>query len=145
LFDVIHEAYVFLGHPRDVRTHKNHIDNVWWGCTEEAIKFYRNSCPECCQKSKQTLSDNFDQLKLIYSETIGCRAQVNLVDFSRNPDGIYKWAMCYVDHHSGFCHVACLPNKEAVTCGSALVPILVTAVMPEILHATTVVSSLINV
>jgi hypothetical protein len=40
----------------------------------------------------------------------------------------------YVDHHSGFCHAACLPNKEAVTGGNALIPIVVTAVMPEILH-----------
>jgi hypothetical protein len=134
LFDVIHEAHAFLGHPRDIRTHKNHIDNVWWGCTEEAIKIYRNLCPECLRKSRQTFPDNVDQLKFIYSETIGCRAQVDLVDFSRNPDGIYKWVMRYVDHHSGFCHVACLPNKEAVTCGNALVPILATAVMPEILH-----------
>ncbi len=39
-----------------------------------------------------------------------------------------------MDHHGGFCHVDCLPNKEAVTCGKALIPILVTAVMPKMLH-----------
>jgi hypothetical protein len=61
LFDVIHEAHVFLGHPRDVRIHNNHIDNMWWGCTEEAIKFYRNLCPECLRKSKQAGPDNLDQ------------------------------------------------------------------------------------
>jgi hypothetical protein len=138
LFDVIHEAHVFFGHTRDVRFHKNHTDNVWWGCMEEAKKIYRNLCPECLRKLKQTLPDNLDQLKFIYSETIGCRAQVDLIDFSRKPDGIYKWVMCYVDHHSGFCHLACLPNKEDVTCGNALVPILATAVMPEILHTINV-------
>ncbi len=47
LSDVIHEVHVLLGHPRDVRTHKNHIDNVWWGCTEKAITIYRNLRPEC--------------------------------------------------------------------------------------------------
>ncbi len=46
LFDVIHEVHVFLGHPRDVRTHKDHIHNLWWGCTEEARKIYRNLCPK---------------------------------------------------------------------------------------------------
>jgi hypothetical protein len=30
--------------------------------------------------------------------------------------------------------VACLPNKEAVTCGNALIPMLATAVMAEKLH-----------
>ncbi len=63
---------------------------------------------------------------------------MDLVDFSRIPDGIYKWVMHYIDHHSGFCHVACLPNKEAVTCGNALFPILATAVISSwcVLHDT---------
>jgi hypothetical protein len=76
--------------------------------------------------SKQRVPDYLYQLKFIYSETIGCHAQVDLVDFSRNLDGIYKWVMCYIDHHSRFCHAACLPNKEAVTCENTLVPILAT-------------------
>ncbi len=53
-----------------------------------------------------------DELKFIYSEIIGCRAQVDLVDFLRRPDGVYKWVLCYVDHHSEFCHVACLPISK---------------------------------
>jgi hypothetical protein len=65
---------------------------------------------------------------------MGCWAQVDLVDFSRRPDGVYQWVLHYVDHQSGFCHVDCLPNKEATTCGNDLMPISATAVMPEILH-----------
>jgi hypothetical protein len=37
LFDIIHETHMHLGHPRDVRSHKTHIDNLWWGCTEDSI------------------------------------------------------------------------------------------------------------
>jgi hypothetical protein len=71
LFDVIHEAHIFLGHPRDLRPHKNRIDNVWWGCTEDVIEVVRNLCPECLWKSKQALPDDIHQLKFIFSETNG--------------------------------------------------------------------------
>jgi hypothetical protein len=58
LFDVIHEAHIYSGHPRDAGTHKNHIDNVCVvGCSEKAIEIYR-SCPECLQKTKPTNQTN---------------------------------------------------------------------------------------
>ncbi len=41
-------------------------------------------------------------LKTIISETIGSRAQVDLIDYTQKPDEDFKWVLCYVDHHSGF-------------------------------------------
>jgi hypothetical protein len=40
-------------------------------------------------------------LKMIISETIGSRAQVDLIDYTQKPDEDFKWVLCYVDHHSG--------------------------------------------
>jgi hypothetical protein len=134
LFDIIHDTHLHLAHARDPRPHKTHIDKVWWGVTERAIQVYIGICPECLRKHKPVMPNNLKQLKFIFSETIGSRAQADLIDYSRKPDGPYKWVLRYVDHHSGFAHVASLPNKEAKTVGKALVKILATAVLPEILH-----------
>ncbi len=54
--------------------------------------------------------ENLQQLQFIFSETIGSHAQVDLIDFSRRPGGPFKWVLHYVDHHSGFAHVDCLPR-----------------------------------
>ncbi len=47
----------------------------------------------------------------------------------------YKWMLCYVDHLSGFAHVAPLKTKKAAVVGRALVRILSTVVIPEILQS----------
>jgi hypothetical protein len=132
LFEVIHEAHLHLAHARDPRSHKTHIDQMWWGVTEDTIKIYRGICQECLQKTQPVIPENLQQLQFIFSETIGSCARVDLIDFSRRPDGPFKWVLHYVDHHSGFAHVDCLSNKEAIT---VLLKILATAVIPEILHS----------
>ncbi len=57
------------------------------------------------------------------------------MDFCCRPDGEYNWVLQYVDHHSGFAHVGCLPNKKATTVGKSLLTILSTAVTPETLQS----------
>jgi hypothetical protein len=37
---------------------------------------------------------------------------VDLIDFSRRPDGPFKWVLRYVDHHSGFAHVDCYRTRR---------------------------------
>jgi hypothetical protein len=69
LFDIIHETHMHLIHLRDVRSHKTHIDNLWWGCTEDAIKIYRDLCPECLRKAKMSRSKEVQQLQFMFSET----------------------------------------------------------------------------
>ncbi len=135
LFEVIHEAHLHLAHARDSRTHKTHIDQMWWVVTEDAIKIYRGICPECLQKTQPVIPENLQQLQFIFSVTIGSYARVDLIDSSRRPDEPFKWVLHYVDHHSGFAHVDCLPNKEAITVGKSLLNILATAVIPEILQS----------
>jgi hypothetical protein len=90
---------------------------------------------ECLQKTQPVIPKNLQQLQFIFSDTIDSHAQVDLIDFSRRPDGPFKWVLCYVDHHSRFAHVDCLPHKEAITVGKSLLKILATAVIPEILQS----------
>jgi hypothetical protein len=47
----------------------------------------------------------------------------------------YKWILCYVDHLSGFAHVAPLKTKKAAVVRRALVCIMTTTVLPKILNS----------
>ncbi len=135
MFDTIHEAHLHLGHLKDPRTVMNHLDLQVYGIPETAIKLYRDTCPECIRQSRPPKEERMGQLNMIISETIGSRAQVGLVDLSRRPDSDYKYVLRYVDHHSGFSHVAPLVDREAETVGLELVKILSSAVMPDILQS----------
>jgi hypothetical protein len=73
-------------------------------------------------------------LKTIISETIGCRALVDLID-TQKPDGDYEWVLRYVDHHSGFRYVAPSKNKSSKSVGYELLKIFGTAVIPEVLQS----------
>jgi hypothetical protein len=76
---------------------------------------------------------------MIISDTIGSRCQMDLIDYTRRPDmtkdGVFTWILRYVDHFSGFCHVAALKDKSSKSVGNALIRILSTAVLPEILQS----------
>jgi hypothetical protein len=93
LFDIIHDTHLHLAHARDPRPHKTHIDKMWWGVTEWAIQVYIGICPECLRKHKPVMPNNLKQLKFMFSNTIGSRAQTDLIDYSRAPDGPYKWVL----------------------------------------------------
>jgi hypothetical protein len=76
---------------------------------------------------------------MMISDSIGSRAQIDLVDMRRKVDKKYKWILHYVDNHSGFAHVACLKNKRAQTVGKEMSRILSTAVIPEECYNQTMV------
>ena len=139
LFDVIHEAHLFLAHAKDTRITKIHIDSQWWGVPENAIKVYRNLCPQCLRHSRPPAIESLQPLRMIISDTIGSRCQMDLIDYTRHPDmtkdGVFTWILRYVDHFSGFSHVAPLKDKSSRSVGNALMSILSTAVLPEILQS----------
>jgi hypothetical protein len=76
---------------------------------------------------------------MIITDTICSCAQTDLIDYTRHPDvakeGVYTWILRYVDHFSGFSHVAALKDKSSVQVGNALMRILSMAVLPEILQS----------
>ncbi len=81
------------------------------------------------------VGEGLNPLKMIISNTIGVRAQMDLIDYRRKECLGYRWILRYVDHHSGFSHVAALKNKTAKQTGRALGRIMSTAVIPEILQS----------
>ncbi len=110
---------------KDTKITKIHIDSQWWGIPENAIKVYRNLCPQCLRHSRPPAIESVQPLRMIISDTIGPRCQMDLIDYTRRPDmtkdGVFTWILQYVDHFSG-------------SVGNALMSILSTAVLPEILQ-----------
>jgi hypothetical protein len=134
-FDVIHEAHISVSHSIYSRTHKVLIDSNWWGMPENAMKVYISLCPECLSTSRPPVAETLNPLKMIISNTIGKRAQMDLIDYRRRACLGYRWILRLVDHHSGFAHVAPLKRKTAKQTGRALVKILSSACIPEILQS----------
>jgi hypothetical protein len=139
LFDIIHKAHLFLAHAKDSRFTKVHLDGQWWGIPENAVKIYRNLCPQCLRHSRPPAVESLQPLRMIISDTIGSRCQMDLIDYTRRPDmtkdSVFTWILWYVDHFSGFSHVAPLKDESSRSVGNALIRILSTAVLPEILQS----------
>jgi hypothetical protein len=123
VFDIIDGTHAKLGHVRDCRMMYNHINKVWYGVTEKIIKMYRDICPNFLKDSKPPKSESYGPLQMMISDTIGSWAQMDLIDMRRKVGNNYTWILHYVDHHSGFAHVACLKNKKAEMVGKEMVQI----------------------
>ncbi len=80
-FHIIHQTHLKLAHSTYKRTHKTTIDNVWWGLPENSVQIYINLCPDCVQSTKPPVAEQMNPLRMIISKTVGCRAQMDLVDF----------------------------------------------------------------
>ncbi len=135
IFDIIHDVHLTLAHASYSRTHKLMIDKTRWGLPETAIKLYISLCPDCLSTTKVPVGESLNPLKMIISNTIGVRAQKDLIDYRRKECLGYRWILYYVDHHSDFSHVAALKRKTAKQTGRALVRILSIAVISEILQS----------
>ncbi len=135
MFDIIDEAHLHLAHAKGSCTMYNFIGKVWHGITEKVIKVYRDLCPVCLKQTKPSKAESLGQLQIMISDTVGSRAQMYLVDIHRRQVSNYKWILRYVDHHSGYSHIACLRNKKAKTVGLELIQILTAAEIPELLQS----------
>ena len=135
MFDIIHKAHRKLGHPRGSRSQYTHIKGEWYGITEEFVKVYIGLCPTCAS-TRRKITAKQRPLKMILSETIGKRAQMDLIDMSsqQDPDG-YKWILRLIDHLSGHGHVRPLFTKTALECGTAIIQILSSSIDFDILQS----------
>ncbi len=60
---------------------------------------------------------------------------MDLIDYRWKEWKGYKWILRCVDHLSGFAHVAPLKTKKAAVVGRAMICIMSTSVVPEILQS----------
>jgi len=134
VFDVMQSTHESLGHPRDYRKNKYALDELYYKIPEQCVKLFLKLCPLCFPAKKRKAKHQIP-LKMIYSPEFGHRAQIDLIDMTTKSVHGYNYILRYVDHLSGFAHVACTRTKKAEEIGIKLVHILSTAVTPEILQS----------
>jgi hypothetical protein len=111
LFDIVHPThlnFLILLMPVLIRLQLM----MYGGFTRECGASLHKPLPRLCSKHQALVAEQMNPLRMIISKTTGYRAQMDLVDFRRKPDKGYRWNICYVDHHSGFAHVACLKERH---------------------------------
>ena len=113
MFDVIYDAHVGMGHARTARNILNELKNEWFGIIQADVQLVVDLCPNCVGNTSRIRTTQ-TPLKMLFSPTIGHRAQVDLVDMSScETDDGYKWIVRYRDHHSGKCDVGTSKSKTA--------------------------------
>jgi hypothetical protein len=124
MFAIIMSAHQRLSHAKDPRSIIKFIKKYWYGITEEDVKSAVSLCPQCFA-SKPKISAKQMPLKMILSETVGKRAQMDLIDMTsqQDPDG-FCWILRLIDHHSGFGAVRALKSKTSKECAVAVIQIL---------------------
>ena len=134
VFDVMRTIHYSLGHPRDFRKNKVALDEKYFKIPEKCVRLFLQLCPMCFPSKRRT-SKHRVPLKMIFSPEFGHRAQVDLIDMTTKAIYGYNYILRYVDHLSGFAHVACTRTKSAQEVGIKLVHILSTAITPEIFQS----------
>jgi hypothetical protein len=134
IFDVIYNNHESLSHPRDFQKNKFALDEKYYKIPERCVKLFLDLCP-LCFASKKHKAENKVPLKMIISPEFGHRAQIDLINMTTKSVYGYNYILCYVNHLSGFVHVACVKSKQAEEVGIKLCHILSTAVTPEILQS----------
>jgi len=94
-------AHERLVHAQCIWKKKTKIDEEWYGVPEPAVQMFLTLCPECAPTQQITRKSKMSPLKMILSETIGSRAQLDLIDMTSQEHNGYSWVLQYHDHHSG--------------------------------------------
>ncbi|KAL7553303.1 hypothetical protein ACHAWF_017051 [Thalassiosira exigua] len=115
LFDIIARYHVNdQGHARTARTQYIAIKKEFYGIAEKEIQTFIDCCPTC-MASRKKISAKQQPLKMMRSETIGRRVQMDLIDMTSQPDPVTgdKWILRVVDHLSTYGSSDALKAKEA--------------------------------
>jgi hypothetical protein len=124
-----------LSHAKDFKKNKAELDRVWYSIPESCIKLFLNLCPTCYSGSNPTKASKMNPLKFIHSPRVGHRAQIDLIGMESQAYNGYEYILRYIDHLSGFSHVAALKSKAAGPIGMKLIEILSCSIVPEILQS----------
>ena len=137
VFDIIHKCHVHtLGHAKDKRKNKIEINKRWYGVPMSAVEVYLSMCPNCTTGRKISKKCKRQPLKMIFSNRVGQRVQVDLIDMStsENPVTGDNYILRYADHHSAYGHVRPMKGRASATAAKAVVEIISQSVMPSILQ-----------
>jgi hypothetical protein len=61
--------------------------------TETAIRIYHDLCPECVKRGSPSKAEEMAPLQMMISETIGSRAQMDLIDYRQREEYGFKWIL----------------------------------------------------
>jgi hypothetical protein len=135
MFDIILECHIGMGHARTARNILTELKNTWFGITQADVQLVVDLCPTCVGNTSRIRTSQ-TPLKMLFSPTIGHRAQVDLIDMSscETNDG-YKWIVRYRDHHSGKCDVGATKTKTAKEVAPVIIRIMASTLVPSILQS----------
>jgi hypothetical protein len=135
VFDIMLFHHTKLSHARDYAKNKTECDKIWWSIPESCLRLFLNLCPYCFPVRNPSAGDKMQPLKFILTPTVGHRAQIDLINMESKTINGYEYILRYVDHLSGFSHVAVMRTKESEEVGVKLLQIFSTAIIPEILQS----------
>jgi hypothetical protein len=135
IWEIMLKTHQDLAHMRDLRKNKMALDKIYYSIPESCLKQFLALCPICFSARIPMKKSKMNPLKFIFTPRVGHRAQIDLIGMeSVSKDG-YSYILRYVDHLSGFSHIALLRSKESREVGERLIEIISTCIMPEILQS----------
>jgi hypothetical protein len=109
IFDIIYDCHIENQHKgRDITF--NLLAVHYFNITNEVIKIFLKTCPECKAKKHHR---NVEQISEIKAEKT-LRVQIELIDFQLLQDGEYKYILNIQDHFTKFVILKPLKSKSAV-------------------------------
>ncbi len=132
LFDIIHDAHIFLMHKsRDPMM--KYIKQKYKNITQADVSLYLLFCRTCHEK-KSSKRKGVVVKPLLFDE-LNSRCQVDLIDYQTFPSGPYKWIMVYQDHLTKFCFLKALQNKGSDGVAMHLIDIFSIVGAPAVLQS----------
>ena len=118
-----------------IKKKKDALDDVYYSIPESCIRLFLNLCPICFSARPPSSKAKMNPLKFIFSPRVGHRAQMDLINMESISAEGYQHVLRYVDHLSGFSHIALLKQRDSVEVGQRVLEIVSTSIMPEILQS----------
>ena len=128
VYDIIQRSHYQANHNGNGRTLCGKLcKEHWWGLSQKVCELFISVCPICSVAAISKVKAKQQPLKMILTEFIGQRAQMDLIDMTYCSDGIYNWVLRLSDHLSGYQYVRATISKQAEHCARAIVQILSSA------------------
>ena len=132
LFDILHKTHVSVGHGGRDRMMKE-LQKQYKNVARPAVELYLQFC-EACEKKRKGMKKGVVVKPLLFSE-FNSRAQVDLIDFQSQPDGVFRFVLVYQDHLTKFVNLKALQRKRAKAVADKLIDIFTFMGAPSVLQS----------